>query len=289
MQITACSSVPGAVSYSGSVGSRSGRLLVRALEGLSGRARLLRMSAGYQAEIATGLSFWEAMQVCYRIEIDLDAAGIANIPADGPVVVVANHPYGILDGLAMGSILSAARGHFRILAHSVFRRAEDLSGSILSVDFSQTREATEANVATRRQALEYLSGGGAIGGFPAGAVSTAATPFARPMDSAWKPFTARMILRSGAMVVPVHFGGHNSRLFQVASHLNYTLRMGLMIREFRSRIGKPLQVCIGTAVPRSEIEARAHSPHLLMAYLRETTYRLSPEPIDDLGLGLNLG
>ncbi|HUF55383.1 MAG TPA: lysophospholipid acyltransferase family protein [Thermohalobaculum sp.] len=280
---------PREISYCSSARSRPGKFLIRALENLTGRPRLLRMADGYETEMAGGRSFWEVMQERYRIEMDLVGAGLANIPAEGPLVLVANHPYGILDGLALGHILSAARSDFRIIAHSVFRKAPELEDIILPVDFSGTREARAVNVRTRRDALAYLAQGGAIGVFPAGTVSTAAKPFSRPMDTVWKPFTARMIARSGARVVPVHFDGHNSRLFQVASHLNYTLRMALMISEFDSRVGGPLRIRIGEPLPEREIVRRAGDPQALMEWLRARTYALGPRPDADLSHGLYLG
>ena len=282
-------STPREISYCNSARSRPGKLFIRTLENLTGRPRLLRMARGYEIEMAGGRSFWEVMQERYRIEIDLIGAGLANIPAEGPLVVVANHPYGILDGLALGRILSAARGDFRIIAHTVFRKPRELEDIVLPIDFSGTRGAQATNVRTRREALGYLAGGGAIGVFPSGTVSTSAKPFSRPMDTIWKPFTGRMIARSGARVVPVHFDGHNSRLFQIASHLNYTLRMALMISEFDSRVGGPLRVHIGQALPEAEIAARAADPQALMAWLRARTYALGPRPLADIANGLHLG
>lgn len=286
-QLTAAS--PREISYAFSGRSRAGRLLIRALENLTGRPRLLRMAEGYEYEVERGRDFWEVMQERYAIQLDVLGSGLANIPAEGPLVVVSNHPYGILDGLAIGRILSAARGDFRIIANNVFKKARDLERVILPIDFAESREATESNLRTRKEALAYLARGGAVGIFPSGTVSTAAKPFARPMDPAWKPFTARMITKSGAQVVPIFFDGHNSRLFQLASHLSPTLRLALLINEFHSRVGGPLRVNIGRPLPRAEIDARARDTQALMAYLREQTYRLSPRPLKDLSCGLYLG
>ena len=98
------------------------------------------------------------------------------------MVLVANHPYGILDGLAMGRILSAARGDFRIIAHVVFRKAKELENVILPIDFGESKQAMARNLETRKQALAYLADGGAVGIFPGGTVSTAAKPFSRARD-----------------------------------------------------------------------------------------------------------
>lgn len=280
---------PKEISYSWSARSRAGRAVIQTIENLTGRPRLLRMAQGYEREVEGGRDFWEVMQERYQIDLDMPGGGIENIPATGPVVVVANHPYGILDGLAMGRILSARRGDFRIIANNVFRKARDLDKVILPIDFAETKEAVALNIATRKAALEYLADGGIIGIFPGGTVSTAAKPFGRPMDPFWKTFTARMISKSEAQVVPMFFDGHNSRLFQIASHMNSTLRLALLINEFDSRVGEPLKVAIGKPLPPAEIKARSKDAKALMDYLRIQTYRLSPKPLKDFSYGLYLG
>jgi putative hemolysin len=199
---------------------------------------------------------------------------------DGPLVVIANHTYGILDGLMLGHILSQARGEFRILAHRVFRKAEELDRIILPISFDDTKEARALNIATRKDALRFLSEGGAIGIFPGGTVSTAAKPFGQPMDPGWRSFTARMISKSQATVVPIYFDGHNSRLFQMMSHVHTTLRMGLLIKEFRARINSPVRVVIGEPIPRAALAPFATDARGMMTFLRTATYALSPSPID---------
>jgi putative hemolysin len=134
-------------------------------------------------------------------------------------------------------------------------------------------------------ALEYLAGGGCIGVFPGGTVSTALKPFGRPMDPSWRRFTARLIAKSGATVVPVFFEGHNSRLFQLASHLHYTLRMALLVNVFRIRVGEPVKVVIGAPLDAATLAGHACDARGMMDYLRAETYRLSPRPIADLSYG----
>jgi putative hemolysin len=85
----------------------------------------------------------------------------------------------------------------------VFRKAEDINRIILPISFDDTKEALALNIQTRKDALRFLSEGGAIGIFPGGTVSTAARPFGRPMDPGWRSFTARMIAKSEATVVPL--------------------------------------------------------------------------------------
>lgn len=273
------------ISYASSARTRSGRAVIRLLENTTGRMRLIRRAAGYEHEVARGRDFWEVMVERYGLSLDVVAGSLETIPRDGPLILIANHPYGILDGLMMGHILSQVRGDFRIIAHRVFRKAEDLNRIILPISFDETREGQALNVATRRGALDYLGQGGAIGIFPGGTVSTAPRPFGRPMDPGWRNFTAKMVARSGAQVVPIYFDGHNSRLFQLASHLHSTLRVALLIKEFKARVDEPVRVAIGTPLPAGDLATHARDPKRMMDFLREATYGLSPTPIADLGYG----
>lgn len=273
------------ISYACSALSRAGRALIRSVENMTGRLGLIGMAGDYGREIAEGRDFWEVMIQRYRLSLQVVQGTIDNIPRHGPVVVVANHPYGILDGLMLGHILSRTRGDFRILAHEVFRQAEELNRIILPISFDESRTAMETNLATRRAALDHLASGGCIGVFPGGTVSTARRPLGRPMDPGWRRFTARMIARSDSAVVPLYFDGHNSCRFQIASHVHPTLRLALLVSEFRTRVGGSVPVVIGKPLSRAALAARAADAGELMEYLRTETYRLSPEPIADLGYG----
>lgn len=273
------------ISYAHSAATRPGRALIRLMENTTGRLQLIRRAAGYEQEIAAGRSFWSVMADRYGLTLDVVGGSLANIPADRPVILIANHPYGILDGLMLGHILAETRGDFRILAHQVFRKAEDLNEVILPVDFSETKDALRTNLATRKAALDYLGQGGAIGIFPGGTVSTAARPFDHPMDPGWRGFTARMIAKSDAVVVPVFFDGHTSRLFQIASHLHVTLRMGLLIKEFHKRTDTPVRVVIGEPLERATLAPMTSDAKALMDFLRKATYDLSPVPLKSYAHG----
>lgn len=266
------------ISYAHSATSRSGAALIRLMENVTGRLGLIRKALGYEHEVAQGRDFWEVMVERYRLSLDVMGGSLENIPKNGPLILIANHPYGILDGLMMGHILSKTRGDFRILAHQVFRKAEDLNRVILPIAFDETKEAVKLNLETRKTALTYLNEGGAIGVFPGGTVSTSAKPFSRPMDPGWRSFTAKMVAKSNATVVPIYFDGHNSRMFQLASHLHYTLRMGLLIKEFRARVGTPVRVVIGQPIDPAEIAKRSKDTREMMDFLRKSTYALSPKP-----------
>lgn len=275
------------ISYATTAKTRRGRALIRTIENATGRLRLIRQARGYEQDIAQGRDFWEVMTDRYGLTLDVVAGSLSNIPKDKPLVLLSNHPYGILDGLMMGRILSETRGDFRILAHRVFRKAEAINDVILPISFDETKEATRVNIQTRKDALEYLGQGGAIGIFPGGSVSSSKRAFGFPMDPGWRTFTAKMIAKSGAAVVPLFFEGHNSRLFQICGHLNVTLRTALLISEFKRRVGAPVRVVVGEALDNDELQAYSKDPKKMMDYLRCQTYGLSPKSLNTQEYGVD--
>ena len=273
------------ISYAHSAETRGGRMVIKLIENTTGRLRLIRRAEGYEREVANGRDFWSVMVERYGLSLNVVGGTLSNIPKDGPLILIANHPYGILDGLMMGHVLSQTRGDFRILANHVFHKAEDLNRIILPISFDQTKEAMRLNLQTRKTALDYLGQGGAIGIFPGGTVSTAARPFAHPMDPGWRGFTARMVAKSDATVVPLFFDGHTSRLFQIASHLHVTLRMGLLIKEFKKRVDTPVDVVVGQPIGRDVLDPLAGDTRKMMDFLRKATYELSPKPLKSYDYG----
>ena len=273
------------ISYSYSAQTKAGKTVIKLMENTTGRLRLIKRARGYEQEVANGRDFWQVMVERYGLSLDIVAGDLSKIPTSGPLIMIANHPYGILDGLMMGHILSSVRGDFRILANTVFRKSADLQRVVLPISFDETKDAVRENLATRKNALAYLADGGAIGVFPGGTVSTAATPFAQPMDPGWRSFTARMISKSNATVLPVYFEGQTSRMFQLVSHLHNTLRMGLLIKEFKKRIDTPVRVVVGDPITQEDLTEFSTDSRAMMDFLRKKTYELSPTPLRSYDYG----
>jgi putative hemolysin len=279
------SDTPRDITYASAARSPAGRALIRTLENVTGRLSLIRRAAGYETDISEGRSFWQVIPERYGLSLDILRGALSHIPAEGPLILIANHPFGILDGLMIGHLLDQVRPDFRILANAVFKRAEVLNRVLLPISFDETKDALKLNLDTRARALAYLAQGGAMAVFPGGTVSTSARPFSTPMDPGWRNFTAKMIARSDATVVPVFFTGHNSRLFQIASHLHYTLRLGLLLKEFKSRIDAPVPIVIGPPIAPEQLAPFRSDPTAMMEFLRRATYDLSPAPLKSYAPG----
>ena len=264
------------VIYAHSAQSKLGRAIIRCLENATGRSALLSRSPNLRTNMHSIQSFWHSIMEGYGVTIDIMQGELGDIPVDQPFIVVANHPYGILDGLVMGSVLAQSGANFKIIANDIFNKAREISDKILPISFKNTREAISLNLRTRKNALSHLSHGGAIGIFPGGTVSTSSKLFSQPADPAWRSFTAKMIFKSNALVVPIFFDGNTSRIFQLASHIHPTLRAGLLLREFKLRLDKPVRIVIGKPIPRCRMDLFKNDSRKIMDFLRLETYKLSP-------------
>ena len=256
------------------------RGLIRLVETATGQPHLKRLYLENQRFPRAGESFFEAAVRALELDVRYDAAALRAIPPTGPVVIVANHPYGVLDGIVICWLMSKVRTDFVVLTHAVLTRAPEARDVILPIDFSGGEEAQRTNLASRAAARARLERGGAVVVFPAGAVSTAPDRLGlKPaIDWPWRPFAAQLIQRAQATVVPMWFGGQNSRLFQVASHVSATLRLSLIFREVKCRIGTALPVAIGEPIPFAALACLADR-QALADELRARVYALAePSP-----------
>ena len=277
------------ISYATSANGLMGQLFIRSIENITGRIALIKRARDYDIEVAKGRNFWEVMVERYNIKMNLIKGSLEDIPKKGPVVIVSNHPFGILDGLLLGYILAKTRNDFKIIANRVFRKAKDLDEVVLPISFEENREGNLQNINTRNEAIRFLKGGGIVGIFPGGTVATSAKLFSRPLDPFWKRFSSKLILKSGATVVPIFFGGSNSRLFQIASHMSYNLRMALLIREFGRKVDRKVDVAIGKKIDSKYLLRYSKDLDGMMEYLRVQSYLLSNDPNQTFENGLFLG
>ena len=266
-------------SYADPAAPRLKRGLIRAVEAATGRARLKRLYLDHCARPPLGESFWQAAVRGLALHVQFDRVALQRIPRRGPVVIVANHPYGVLDGIVIAWLVEKVRPDFKVLTHSLLLRAPGARAHLLPVDFAGTAEAQRTNLNSRTEARRHLEEGGCVVVFPAGGIATAPDRLGRhpAVDAPWQPFTAQLIQRSRATVVPIHFAGQNSRLFQIASHLSLTLRLSLIFREVKNRMGTMLPVAIGDPIAFADL---ASSPDRedLMTELRRRTHALGGLP-----------
>ncbi len=202
----------------------------------------------------------------YRcLEQDLE-----RVPKEGPVVVVSNHPFGLLDGLILGSLMRRRRADFRILANSILASVPEINQHVIAV--SVIARDAHVNGPALRSALRSLQAGGALVIFPAGEVSA---PHGMPpaiSDPEWNNRTLRLALAAKAPIVPVYVSGRNSAAFQISGLVHPMLRTALLSRELMNKRGQRVDVAVGHRIPVDKLAEAG--PDRLAAYVRERTYLL---------------
>lgn len=196
------------------------------------------------------------------------------IPTQGPVIVVANHPFGAVEGLLLASLLASVRDDVKILANYFLARIPQMRPFLIAVDPFGTRRATRRNMRPLKEALAWVRGGGMLGVFPAGAVSHLHWRRREVADPRWNESVGRFIRQAKAPVLPVFFDGRNSNLFQLVGMVHPRLRTAMLPRELLNKCNKRIPVRVGNVIPNSKFQGIAGDRDLI-EYLRLRTYLLS--------------
>jgi len=188
-----------------------------------------------------------------NITIAVSAADIDRVPRSGPVIVAANHPHGVVDGLLLMAAVRRARPDIRVLANQLLARIPELRDCCLFVDPFDGPGAEARNRAGLRAAHVWLRRGGALIVFPAGEVAHARQTDGARADSPWKAAMGRLAAATGAHVVPAFIQGRNSRTFYAAGHVHRALRTILLPRELLKKRGSTIAVHFGAHLSPADL------------------------------------
>ncbi|KRS14970.1 lysophospholipid acyltransferase family protein [Roseovarius indicus] len=264
------------LTYANSFDSPGTAFTIRAIEWFTGKLTIIKMIREFEKRGApTGQPFWRAALDTMGIPLETPQEEIDNIPPDGPVVVVANHPHGLVDGMILADLIGRRRTDYKILTRALLTGIDEVAASyMIPVPFPHEPDAQRKSVEMRANAMAHLKEGGLISVFPSGVVASSDSMFGPVIEREWNVFTAQMIRRSGATVVPIFFPGSNSRVYQAANRISATLRQSFLLHEVVKSCNHPQRPVVGKPIDAEQMKMLQSDPRGFMAWLREHTLKL---------------
>lgn len=249
--------------------------VIRAIEWMTAKVTLLRLIRKFERDGAPfGPPFWPKALKAMGIPIGTPEEQVRRIPPTGPVVITANHPHGLVDGMILCELVNRVRPDFKILTRSLLTGIPEVAQFMIPVPFPHEDNSRQLGLEMRNETMEHLKAGGVIILFPAGKVASSETWFGPAIEAEWNPFTHKMVQRSGATIVPVRFRGQNTRWYQIANKLSATLRQGLLLYEIRHALFRPQSPIIGEPIDAQVLRDWKGTPTSFLAWLRARTLAL---------------
>ncbi|WP_224501576.1 lysophospholipid acyltransferase family protein [Celeribacter litoreus] len=263
------------LSYAGTFSDPSKVAIIRSIEWVTGKLPLLRRIRRFE-KLGTpfGQPFFRQALDVMGVSVETSADQVAKIPREGPLVVVANHPHGLVDGLVMAELIGQVRTDYKILTRSLLTGVREIDHFMLPVPFPHEEDSHRKSIKMRNEAMETLKQGGVIILFPAGAVAASKDWFGPVVEKPWNPFTAKMVLKSGATVLPIYFPGRNTRLYQIADKISDSMRQGLLLHEIARAMDKPQSPIIGDPLTPDDLVPWQSKTREFMDWMRTHTLAL---------------
>jgi putative hemolysin len=263
------------LSYANTFKNPVQKKIIQSIELLTGQLKLLRCVRKFERiGIPYGQPFWSQALKVLDIKVETPEYQLKRIPKTGSLIVTANHPHGLIDGMVLAELIGKIRTDYKILTRSLLTGVDQIDNFMIPVPFPHEEMALEKNLEMRKRAMAHLKDGGCIVVFPSGSVAASESFWGPVIEREWNPFTAKLIQRSNAAVLPICFPGANSRSYQIANQISATLRQGLLIREVVNAMHKPQAPIVGDLVDRDEINKWSNSPRKFMEWLRSVTLGL---------------
>ena len=256
--------------------NKFGQNFIKIAELCTGKLKLKKLYDQYLSENNPPENFWHDAVNKLQLKVNTIHHSKNLIPYKGRLIVVANHAFGVADGVTMCSLVSNVRQDYKIITHKVLRQAEAVKEKIIPIDFTQNKEAVLSNIKARKDAEELLKNDGVIVIFPSGQIATKEN-LKNPQadDGEWKQFVSRLVKKTESPVLPMYFEGQNSQLYHIANKIGQTFRYSLMMYELKRKIGDTINIHIGEIIPFSKL-AEIGDLIEITKFLREKTYSMDP-------------
>jgi len=253
---------------------------IKIVELLTGKIKLKKLYDQYLLENNPPEQFWNDAIRKLKLNLKTNYKDGSYIPKKGRLIIVANHAFGVADGVSLCSIVSNIRQDYKIITHKVLRQAEAVKEKIIPIDFSLNRQAILANIDARKQAEQVLLNNGVIVIFPSGQIATKENLkfTTKASDGEWKQFVSKLIVKTKSPVLPSYFEGQNSQFYHIANKMGQTFRYSLLMFELTRKIGDTINLHFGRIIPYADFE-KADSLIEITKLIRKKTYSLDPNHV----------
>ena len=255
-----------------------GQLFIMITELLTGKLKLKKLYDEYLAENRPPKFFWDDAVSKLNFTLKTFYQKDSYIPKTGKLIVIANHAFGVADGVSICSVISKVRQDYKMVTHKVLRQADAVKDKILPIDFNETKEALLTNISTRKEAEKVLLSDGVLVLFPSGRIATKKNlkKYTKADDGEWKQWVSKLILKTKSPVLPIFFDGQNSQWYHIANKLGLTFRYSLCMYELKRKIGDNIYMYFGSLISYDDMEKIGDIKEIT-SYLRSTTYSLDPQ------------
>ena len=255
-----------------------GQLFIMIIELLTGKLKLKKLYDEYLIENRPPQYFWDDAVSKLDLKLQTNFQEGSYIPTKGKLIVIANHAFGVADGVSICSVISKVRQDYKMVTHKVLRQADAVKNKILPIDFNETKEAILTNINTRKEAEKVLLNNGVLVLFPSGRIATKKNlkKNTKADDGEWKQWVSKLILKTKSPVLPIFFDGQNSQWYHIANKLGLTFRYSLCMYELKRKIGDNIYMYFGSLISYDEL-MKIGEIRKITSYLRSVTYSLDPQ------------
>ena len=258
--------------------NRIGQLFIMITELLTGKLKLKKLYDEYLSENRPPQLFWDDAVTKLDLKLITNFKKNSYIPSKGKLIIIANHAFGVADGVSICSVLSKVRQDYKMVTHKVLRQADAVKDKILPIDFNETKEALHTNINTRKEAEKVLLNDGVIVLFPSGRIATKKNlnKNTKADDGEWKQWVSKLILKTKSPVLPIFFDGQNSQWYHMANKLGLTFRYSLCMYELKRKIGDSINMYFGSIISYEDLAEIGDIKEITL-HLRSVTYSLDPQ------------
>ena len=256
---------------------------IKIIEMFTGKIKLKKLYDQYLLENNSPENFWHDAVSKLKFDLKTYFKEGSVIPKSGRLIIVANHAFGVADGVSLCSVISRIRQDYKMITHKVLRQADAVKEKIIPIDFSPNRSAMLANIEARKEAEKVLQNDGVIVIFPSGQIATKENlKFqTKAHDGDWKQFVSKLIIKTQSPVLPSFFEGQNSQFYHIANKMGQTFRYSLLMYELTRKIGDTINLHFGKVIPFSDFEKIGNLIEITR-YIRNKTYSLDPKAVHNI-------